>query len=96
MNALQLIIVSLLSFVLMFGMGFILNMLLKTTWLPIALYVLLIGGLFVYFGHGIQNVWSDVGEYGFADWLAIACGLGGAALSGWTIRTLREKGFRMF
>nr|WP_313782458.1 YuiB family protein [Paenibacillus larvae] len=39
----QLVIVTVLLFVLFFGLGFILNMLIKTTWLPIYMYFLLVG-----------------------------------------------------
>lgn len=95
-NVLQLIIVALLAFVLMFGLSFILNMLLKTTWVPVALYTLVILGLLVYFGQGITQAWESVGEYGMVDWLAIACGFVGTCGGGWTIQMLRKNGYRMF
>lgn len=95
-NIFQVLIIALLAFVLMFGIGFILNMLLKTTWFPIYGYLVLIIGLFVYFEWGSENMLANLLTYGFIDWLAVAGGLVGAYVSGWTIQTLRVKGFRMF
>lgn len=95
-NVFQIIVIALLSFVLIFGVGFILNMLLKTTWFPIYGYAALIVGLFLYFERNSGNVLGSITEYGFVDWLAVAGGLFGAYVSGWTIKTLRVRGFRMF
>lgn len=95
-NVFQLIVIVLLAFVLMFGIGFILNMLLKSTWFPVYGYIALIIGLFLYFEWGEARMLSNLLEYGAIDWLAVAGGLAGAYVSGWTIRTLRAKGFRMF
>ena len=95
-NIFQVIVIALLSFVLMFGVGFILNMLLKTTWFPIYGYMVVIIGLFVYFEWGNGNMLANLLSYGFIDWLAVAGGLAGAYASGWTIRTLRVRGYKMF
>ncbi|WP_238392337.1 YuiB family protein [Paenibacillus antri] len=95
-NIFQVIVIAVLAFVLMFGIGFILNMLLKTTWLTVYLYLALIVGLFAYFGWGTGNLFASLLEYGIIDWLAVAGGLAGAYVSGVTIRTLRVRGFKMF
>jgi hypothetical protein len=96
MNIFQVIVIAVLAFVLMFGVGFILNMLLKTTWFPIYGFMALMIGLFVYFEWGTDNMLSSLAQYGIIDWLAVAGGLLGAYVSGWTIETLRVKGFKMF
>lgn len=93
---LQLIIVTLLFFVLLFGIGFILNMLLKTTWLPVWLYVFVLVPIVIY------NLWEpgslldNLKAYRAADYLTFAGGLAGAILSGTTIRVLRKNGYKMF
>lgn len=68
-----------------FGISFILNMILKTTWLPVVLYA----GLLTYF-------FVTKGMLGNGDYLMLSVGLLGIALGGWTIRHLRHKGYRMF
>ncbi|HZG57559.1 YuiB family protein [Paenibacillus sp.] len=95
-NVFQVLVIALLAFVLMFGVGFILNMLLKTTWFPIYGYMALMIGLFLYFEWGADDMLANLSEYGFIDWLAVAGGLAGAYVSGVTIRTLRVRGFKMF
>lgn len=85
MNIAQLIISIPLFLFLAFGIGFILNMLIKTTWLPLVIYALLLVYLFVKMG-----ILSPV------DYIILMSGLTGAVLSGITIRTLRSKGYRMF
>ncbi|HZG84640.1 YuiB family protein [Paenibacillus sp.] len=96
LNIFQVIVIFLLAFVLMFGVGFILNMLMKTTWFPIYAYAALMAGLFVYFEWGQENMLANLLEYGAIDWLAVVAGLLGAYVSGLAIRTLRVRGFKMF
>lgn len=93
---LQLIIVTVLLFVLFFGLGFILNMLMKTTWFPIYGYVALCIGLAIYWSWGTGSLASNIAEFSAADYIPAVGGLIGAILSGSTIKTLREKGFKMF
>lgn len=81
----QLIVSIVLIFVLIFGLGFILNMILKTTWLPIVLYIAVVA----YLALGLKTAYLP-------DYLWFFAGLIGAILSGWTIRILRKKGYRMF
>ncbi|MCR8629872.1 MULTISPECIES: YuiB family protein [Paenibacillus] len=93
---LQLVIVTVLLFVLFFGLGFILNMLMKTTWFPIYGYIALVIFLVVYWGWGTDSLTTNLTEYGIADYVPAVGGLIGAALSGSTIKALRTKGYRMF
>ncbi|WP_010493660.1 YuiB family protein [Paenibacillus elgii] len=93
---LQLIIVTVLLFVLFFGLGFILNMLMKTTWFPIYGYIALMIGLVIYWGWGTGSLASNLAEYSVADYVPAIGGLIGAVLSGSTIKSLRQKGFKMF
>jgi hypothetical protein len=94
----QLIIATVLLFVLFFGIGFILNMLMKTTWFPIYGYILLVIGLLIYWWRDSEagNFLDSLAGYSWADYLTAAGGLIGAILSGFAIRTLRSKGFKMF
>lgn len=85
MNIAQLIISIPLFLVLAFGIGFILNMLIKTTWLPLVIYALLIVYLILNMGNLLA-----------VDYIILTSGLAGAVLSGVTIRILRAKGYRMF
>lgn len=95
-NVFQVIVIILLAFVLMFGVGFIFNMLLKTTWFPIYGYAAVMIGLFVYFEWGSENMFANILSYGVIDWLAVIGGFAGAYVSGVTIKTLRARGFKMF
>jgi len=82
-------------FVLFFGMSFILNMLLKTTYLPIIFYaVFIIVWLIAYYESGS---WIDyLGEYGIVDVVYALMGLAGVLVGGLTIRKLRNLGYKMF
>ncbi|MFD2670663.1 YuiB family protein [Marinicrinis sediminis] len=94
---LQLPILLLLFFVLLFGIGFILNMLLKTTWFPIYVYMIVMIPAVIYWQYdNSTNLWGNVSGYQLADYLTAAGGFIGAYASGATIKTLRTKGYRMF
>ncbi|RAL27126.1 hypothetical protein DL897_02730 [Thermoflavimicrobium daqui] len=85
MNTLQMAVSIVMFFVLFFGIGFILNMILKTTWLPLVLY-------FGFAGYLIFTLSS----FHFADISVMISGLAGTIIGGWTIQTLRSKGYKMF
>ena len=85
----QVVISILLFLVLLYGIGFILNMILKTVWLPSILYAALIIGMAVY-------KFVERGGLKPVDWIILSSGMIGALLSGWTIKMLRAKGYRMF
>ena len=93
----QTAIVTVLMFVLMFGIGFILNMLLKTTWLPLYLYIATVIGMLIwYWTKEEDSFWTLIGNFGVPDYAMAIGGLAGAWLTATTIRTLREKGYKMF
>ncbi len=81
----QLPVAFLLFMVIAFGIGFIINMLIKTTWFPTVLYFIILGIIFIY-----------IGKFSTADVVVLSGGLAGAVLCGFVIRTLRVKGYRMF
>jgi len=96
-SVLQEIVGTLLIFVLFFGIGFILNMLVKTTWLPAVLYVAVVIPI------GIWYAWKPELSVGrnfaafFLIWFfPLIGGAVGAVGSGWAIRELRRRGYRMF
>ncbi len=94
---LQLLIVTVLVFVLLYGIGFILNMLLKTTWFPIYLYIIVIIPLVVYWQwNSGETLWSNLAGYAVVDYVTAIGGLGGAYLSGLSLKTLRDRGYKMF
>jgi hypothetical protein len=92
----QIFVVTLLMLVLFFGIGFILNMLLKTTWLPVYLYLMLVIAMVIYWGWDTGTLWSNIKEYRLADYVPAFSGLVGAIISGYTIQALRSRGFKMF
>lgn len=94
-EVLQLVVLILLAFCMFFGLGFILNMLLKTTWFPIYAYIIFVVGL-VYWTWGHETFIENIIGYTLADYLPLVSGLAGAVLSGYTIRLLRVKGYKMF
>jgi len=88
---------SVLCLVLFFGIGFILNMLIKTTWLPLWLFLIIVAPL------GIWQLWQSdlsVGEnirsMLVSDIILVVAGAVGAYVSGWAIRALRRGGYKMF
>jgi hypothetical protein len=89
LNIAQFIIGIPLFIVLLFGIGFIFNMLIKTTWMPTFLYICLVIGtvIYLFMNHRTPHM---------ADYVMLTSGLLGAISSGWTIKMLRTKGYRMF
>ncbi|WP_141500087.1 YuiB family protein [Paenibacillus luteus] len=95
---LQLVIATVLFLVMMFGIGFILNMLLKTTWFPIYLFILVLIPL------GIWAPWDkkatatieNFAHYTIIDYIPVIGALVGAYVSGWAIQALRKGGYKMF
>ncbi|MFP4977259.1 YuiB family protein [Paenibacillus sp. CN-4] len=98
MQFIPVFVLTVLFFVMMFGIGFILNMLMKTTWFPAYLFVIVILPVVVYsmWNRSTFTLWEHISSYGPVDYLTGVAGLAGAVLSGWTIRKLRLGGYRMF
>ena len=88
---------TLLFFVLFFGIGFILNMLIKTTWLPVWLYVIVVLPLGVwYFWKPDLTFFGNLKAFAVIGMLPLIAGIGGSIVSGWAIRALRRSGYKMF
>ncbi|MET3292557.1 hypothetical protein EDM56_18745 [Brevibacillus fluminis] len=86
MNIIQFLISIVLFTILAFGIGFILNMVLRTTWLPVIVCVgVVIGAL----------VLKNIVPTGY-DLTILLFGMAGSVMSGYTIQLLRKKGYRMF
>ncbi|WP_035857152.1 MULTISPECIES: YuiB family protein [Jeotgalicoccus] len=105
MNVVQLFISVLLYFVLFYGISFILNMILKMTWIMAVVYpviVLWIIGrvsLFDYIsspGESFNTLWSNIIGISIYDIIILGSGLIGIILAGMTIRYLRKAGYQMF
>lgn len=97
MGWLIVLVLMVLFFVMMFGIGFILNMLMKTTWFPAYVFILVILPIVVYslWDHD-QGFSAYLASFRVVDYLTALAGLAGAILSGWTIRKLRIGGYKMF
>lgn len=93
-NAIQIVIAIVLIFVLFFGISFILNMLLKTTWLPIYLYI--IGVLAVLFFWDKESWNIFLSEFKLVDYIYFITGIIGIIIGGKTIQLLRNQGYKMF
>jgi hypothetical protein len=100
-----LLISMLLFFVLFFGIGFLLNMILRATWVMVIVYplvcIFIIDKVSVveYFKSPAASflaLKSHILALGQADMIILTTGLVGAALSGVTIRMLRQRGYQMF
>ena len=95
-DLIQLIIATVLIFVLMFGIGFILNMLLKTTHFPVYLYIAAVVGMLAYWAWNSGSLIQHLAELKIGEYLLFVGGLAGAILSGKTIKALRARGYKMF
>ncbi len=100
-----LLISLLLFFVLFFGIGFLLNMLLRGTWVmaiiyPIVFIFIIDEVRFIDYFTNTQSSFSllvnKLASLAGADILILLFGLIGAVCSGLVIKTLRSKGYQMF
>jgi hypothetical protein len=101
----QMIISMLLFIVLFFGIGFLLNMLLRATWFMAILYPLVVIMIvddvrfFEYFTEPATSfamLGQDLIGLSFADITILTCGFIGALLAGVAIKMLRVRGYQMF
>ncbi|WP_138754792.1 YuiB family protein [Paenibacillus sinopodophylli] len=95
---LQLMIATVLFLVMMFGIGFILNMLLKTTWFPIYLFIiaLIVLGIWAPWDDSATTTIQNFAHYTVIDYIPVLGALVGAYVSGWAIQALRKGGYKMF
>lgn len=100
-----LLISVLLFFVLFFGIGFLLNMLLRATWIMAIIYpivcILIVDEVrFIEYFRDAATSFSLLGDkitsLAVADISILAAGLIGAICSGIVIKMLRAKGYQMF
>lgn len=101
----QLIVSMLLFIVLFLGIGFILNMLLRVTWIMAIFYPIIVilivdkNRIFQYFSEpssAFSSLATNIGSLGGADIIILTSGFLGALLSGFVIRFLRKNGYQMF
>jgi hypothetical protein len=90
-------VTTLLAFCMFFGLGFILNMLMKTTWFPVYVYfVVVLVIIYSFWNNGNGSFLDYLAGVSYSDIIPFLGGLAGALLSGYTIRFLRVKGYQMF
>ncbi|WP_075619748.1 YuiB family protein [Paenisporosarcina indica] len=101
----QLMLSVLIFLVMFFGIGFLLNMLLRMTWLMALVYpivvILIIDDIefFDYFTSPVfafQALGDKLVSLHIADILILSSGLLGAIISGIVIKLLRKNGYQMF
>nr|WP_238389579.1 YuiB family protein [Virgibacillus sp. MSP4-1] len=104
-NILHLIVGSLLFFVLFFGIAFILNMLLRKTWVMAFIYPFIVflivddftfGNYFTNTAWALQELATNLLQLKMMDIVMLSMGFIGTIVSGIVIRTLRSKGYQMF
>ncbi|WP_335870336.1 YuiB family protein [Bacillus sp. 2205SS5-2] len=105
MNIAQFVLSILIFFVLFYSIGFILNMLLRMTWVMAIIYPVIT--IFIidevrfiaYFkdpGTSFSSLGEKIGNLATVDVVILVSGLAGAIVSGLTSRILRKKGYQMF
>lgn len=105
MNLPQLIISMLLFLVLFFGIGFLLNMILRSTWVmaffyPIIIILIIDDVSFLEYFTSPSASFAALGSQFMAlkivDILILSSGFVGAIISGIVIKMLRVRGYQMF
>lgn len=101
----QLFISMVLFLVLFFGISFILNMVLKLTWVMVFIYPIIVlffintvplGDFISSPGASFGSLWDNTTSMLLADYLLFGSGLVGVILAGAAIRYLRKAGYTMF
>lgn len=101
----QLIVSILLFFVMFFGLAFILNMLLRKTWLMSFLYpivvIMIVDDLptTAYFtnpGSSFSTAYTKLMNITPVDIIVLSSGLAGTIIAGVVIKILRRNGYQMF
>jgi hypothetical protein len=94
-----------LFFVLFFGIGFLLNMLLRGTWIMVGLYPIVallfinkteLGDYVTSPADSFSELKQTLFSLGAADVTILLSGMAGAFVSGIVIRMLRNRGYQMF
>lgn len=101
----QLIVSVLLYFVIFFGIAFILNMLIRKTWVMAWLYpiviIMVIDNISTWEyvtspGAAFSQLGSTLANFTIPDYIILLSGLAGTIVSGLVIKWLRKNGYRMF
>ncbi|MFD1039477.1 YuiB family protein [Virgibacillus byunsanensis] len=101
----QAFVVVILFFIIFFGLAFILNMLLRRTWLMSFLYIfimiIMIDNISTieYFtnpGEAFSNAYSRLVSIKLFDYIVFLVGFAGTIVSGFVIKFLRKSGYQMF
>lgn len=101
----QLVVSVLLFFVMFFGLSFILNMLLRKTWLMSFIYPIIIllivddistAEYFIHPGEAFATAFSNLIKVTPVDIIILSSGFAGTIVSGFVIRILRKSGYQMF
>ncbi|TSB48195.1 YuiB family protein [Alkalicoccobacillus porphyridii] len=105
MNIPQLVLSMLIFLVMFFGIGFLLNMLLRSTWLMAFIYPIVVliivnqspfGSYLTQPMLEIQNLGTALVELKLVDHLVLSFGLIGSIVAGIVIKMLRVRGYQMF
>ncbi len=105
LNIVQFAVSMLLFFVLFFGISFLLNMILRSSWIMSFVYPVIV--LFIvddfpwtnYFsqpGEAFPNVFSHIANLKVVDIIILTSGFIGTIVAGIVIRKLRKNGYQMF
>lgn len=101
----QLIVAVLLYFVIFFGISFILNMLLRRTWLMSVLYpiimIMMLDGIpttryFTAPSEAFAHTYNKLTNLYLVDYVTFLAGFLGTVVSGIVIKLLRKSGYQMF
>lgn len=101
----QFLVSIILYFVIFFGIAFILNMLLRSTWLMAIFYPIVISivvsknklsDYFVNTKEAFIEVYETMTSLGLADLAILGSGFLGTIVSGIVIKMLRKSGYQMF
>ncbi len=104
-NLPQLVISMVLFLILFFGIGFLLNMVLRSTWVMAFFYPIIVVlivddvGFFDYFSSpqaSFSMLVSDLLTLQVVDVLVLSSGFIGAIIAGVVIKMLRVRGYQMF
>lgn len=105
MNPAQIIISILLFMVLFFGIGFIANMLLRSSWVPAIVYpfivILIVDRVHIYqyftdFQASVMDLVQRLADLKPVDIVVLSSGFVGTIIAGIVIRMLRVRGYQMF
>lgn len=105
MNPAQIIISILLFMVLFFGIGFIANMLLRSSWVPAIVYplivILIVDRVHIYqyftdFHASVMDLVQRLADLKPVDIVVLSSGFVGTIIAGIVIRMLRVRGYQMF